>query len=209
VARLLEVVEIKLELSDLEHRSPIHRPATPDGFIELASREAGVHMSGILKPLAVAAKQLKAGSGEWDEEMGEYPLLWALGVAWEEFVATLHPNMDYQPGGVERDGVHMTCDGISELHLEGLGAVPVIEEMKFTFTSSEKPMLEQWMKLQQGKAYCHGYGARHVRWHQCHVRGDYKKFQPRYIRSLVEFTDEEVEKCWRMFVANKSLAVPE
>jgi hypothetical protein len=200
---LLEEVEVKLEFSDLLRRVPITRIATPDGFVEQAKREPGIHMSGILKPLAIAAKKLK--DYEQDEEMGNYPVLWALGVAWEEFVASLYPEMDYQPGGIERDGIHMTCDGISE-HESGQ---PMIEEMKFTFTSSEKPMLDQWMKLCQGKAYCHGYGAQLVRWHQCHVRGDYKSFPPRYKRYLVEFSKQEIELNWRMFCANKALAIPE
>lgn len=199
---ILEEVEIKLEFSDLDRRVQLSRLATPDGFIQQHPRSSGVHMSGILKPLAIAAKVLKPQ--EVLEE--EYPLMWALGVAWEEFVASLYPGMDYQPGEVCVDGIWMTCDGLN--WSEEFGEA-VVEEMKSTYVSSTKPFEDEWMKIAQGKAYCHGYGPRIVRWHSCHLRGDYKSFGPQYWRRTIRFTDEEIDKNWSMFVNNKALGVPE
>jgi len=159
-------------------------------------------MSGILKPLAIAAKQLKPNEQTEDE----YPLMWALGVAWEEFVASLYPSMDWQPGEIIVDGIAMTCDGLN--WLDELGE-SCIEEMKSTFVSSTKPFGEEWQKLMQGKAYCHGYGPRIVRWHSCHLRGDYASFGPRYVRRTVRFTDKEVAQCWQMLVKNRELGIAE
>lgn len=197
---MLEEIELKLELSDMDRRIILPRLATPDGFIQQHPRSAGVHMSGILKPLAVAAKQLKS----YDLEEDEYPLMWALGVAWEEFVASLYETMSYQPGEVIVDGIAMTCDGINWLPQYEENC---IEEMKSTYESSANPI--SWMKQQQGKEYCYGYGPRIVRWHSCHLRGDYKSWKPCYMRRTVRFTDKEVEQTHQMFVKNKALGIPE
>ena len=197
---ILEEVQVTLEFSDMDRRVALPRLAAPDGFVAQAPRSAGVHMSGILKPLAIAAKQLK--SYEQDEE--EYPLMWALGVAWEEFVASLYPTMHYQPGEVTVDEIHMTCDGLNYLPAFD---VECVEECKSTYESSAKPI--SWMKMMQGKAYCYGYGPRVVRWHSCHLRGDYKNWKPSYWRRTIQFTDKEVESCWKMMVANKALGVAE
>jgi len=199
---ILEEVEIKLDYADMDRRIVLPRLATPDGFILQHPRSSGVHMSGILKPLAIAAKQCKAT----DILEDEYPLMWFLGIAWEEAVASLYPTMDYQPGGICVDGIHMTCDGLNWLDEWGEACV---EEMKSTYRSSTFPFKDEWMKLAQGKAYCHGYGPRIVRWHSCHLRGDYKSFGPIYKRRTVRFSDTEIAQNWAMFVKNKSLGVAE
>lgn len=199
---ILEELEIRLEFSDMARRSPLPRLATPDGFIEQLPRSAGVHMSGILKPLAIAAKQLKP----MEQLEEEYPLMWALGVAWEEFVASLYPGMDWQPGELVVDGIAMNADGLNWLDKWDAACV---EEMKSTYRSSTFPFKDEWTKLVQGKAYCYGYGPRIVRWHSCHLRGDYKSFGPSYVRRTIQFTDKEVEQTWNMLVANKELAVAE
>lgn len=212
--RLLEEVQIKLDRLDLHKRLRLSRLSTGKGLLQVAERSKGVHVSGILKPLAVAAKQLKPG--EVLEE--ELPVLWALGIAWEEFVCSLYPDMDYQPGELCRDGVWMTCDGINMLPHIGILAsndtwedVAAIEECKLTFKKEKqgKDFLSEWMWMHQGRAYCAGYGPLLVRWHVCYLRGDYKVFGPTYWRYLVEFSEREVETTWNMLVANKGLAVPE
>ena len=167
-----------------------------------------------MKPLAIACKKLKPG--EILEE--EYPLLWALGCAWEEYCASFYPGMDYQPGGVALNGIHGTADGISLDPKYGT----VVEEFKFTFKgersdlphrlaadSKLKKFSDEWMWQHQGRAYCKLYNAVVVRWHVCHVRGDYKSFGPIYKRYTFEFSKKEVQQTWDMLKGNKELAVPE
>ncbi len=206
--QILEEVEVKLELSDLSRRVLLPRLATPDGFYAQLPRSAGVHMSGVLKPLAIAAKQLKP----YEQLEEEYPLMWALGVAWEEFVASLYPGMDYQPGEVVKGGIAMTCDGLNWLDEWGEAC---IEEMKFTTKlergeteGSVKSFKDEWMWLQQGKAYCYGYGPRIVRWHVLFMIPFFKG-GPKYKRFTVRFTDNDISQAWNMFCANKHAAVPE
>ena len=199
---MLEEVEIKLDYSVMDRRIILPRLATADGFVQQARRTNCVHMSGILKPLAIAAKQLKPNTPDEDE----YPLMWALGVAWEEFVASLYPTMDYQPGEVIIDGIAMTCDGINWLPQYEENC---IEEMKSTYESSTNPI--SWMKQQQA-ARNTATGTGHaftVRWHSCHLRGDYKSWKPCYMRRTVRFSDKEVEQTHQMFVKNIGLAIAE
>lgn len=218
---ILEEVEIKLEFSDMDRRVALPRLAAPDGFVAQHPRSAGVHMSGILKPLAISARKLK----ETEQLEEEYPLLWAMGVAWEEFCASFMSEADYQPGSICKDGIWMTCDAISVPDTiagqPNTECRPVIEEMKYTTKSmrcsfpelakaaNAKLWQDEWMWLMQGKAYCVGYGAQIVRWHVLYSRGDYKVFGPRYVRYTCEFTEQELKQAWQMFVANKALAVPE
>lgn len=220
--KILEEALINLELADFMRRIPLARVASADGTFGAAERTDGVHMSGILRPLAVAAGKLK--EGEKFEE--EYPFLWACGIMWEEFVATLYGNMIYQPGEVIEDGIIMTCDGLNVEDVlpewrEEFGDM-MIEEMKFTFAhdrttdpavhyaNAKRKLFQQecWHYLQQGKAYGRGYGARIVRWHVNHVN-NFDPWGPRYKRYTIGFTQEEIDKTWGMFLANKDTAIPE
>lgn len=216
---LLEEVEIQLDNFDLMRRLPRGQRPAP--------RSKGLHLSGILRPLAIAAKQLRADSSEDLEERAaeeelpveqrKYKLLWAVGLMWEEFAASLYPDMDYQPGEVEKDGVWMTCDGLNVIELPNpeaehlLFCASIVEEFKATYAKVKTgaEFLKDWLKMQQGRGYCAGYGPRLVRWHVLYLRGNYQEFGPVYKRFLVEFSEKEIEMTWRMVKQNKAIGQSE
>lgn len=199
---LLEERVVTLEFADLHARNVVQRPAKPP------ARSKGIHQSGIL--VAIARKVGWLEAGEKDES--EMPIIMALGFAWEEFVFSLFPDIDWQPGEVERDGIFMSADGIGVYEPTG---EPMVEEGKFTLKSIaegeefiKSPKWRMWQH--QGREYCYGYGPRVERWHVCHARGNYKDvFWPTYKQYVVRFSDMECEQTHGMLVKNKHLAVAE
>jgi hypothetical protein len=207
---LLERTEIGLEQLDVANRTLQLKHNKNTGKIEIPARSSGIHMSGILRPLGIAAKELKDWDRDGDGDDKTIPGLWTLGNAWEEYCASLYPDMDYQPGEVECDGIFMTCDGINVI-----GNNAIIEEFKFTTKKPriEQEFLDEWMYMHQGRAYCYGYGDRGsairlVRWHVMHIPG-WKYGPPTYWRYLVEFTEKEIRQTWAMLVNNKDAAEKE
>lgn len=194
--RLLSEESVVFERSDLEKRSPIRRPSLP------LSRAPGAHQSLILQHIAHKIGILKPG--ERSEE--EYPLIWGLGQAWEEWVVSFYPNLKWQPGEKVVDGIAVNCDGISRI-----GGREMLEECKFTFKRERtgEEFLQEWMWMHQGRAYSYVYGPRTVRWHVCYVRGNYKEFGPTYKRYVVQFSEQEVEQTWQMLQRNKEEAMRE
>lgn len=200
---LLEETDIKLDFADLAKRHPVVRPHVNGKSVVQAERAAGVHQSGVLQYIARAIKILKPD--ERDEE--EYPLIWALGQAWEEFAASLYPEMEWQPGEVELNGIWRTCDGLNTADAPWLDidGEPMLEEFKATYkrlrTGAE--FLKEWMWMHQGRGYCSAYQVRLCRWHVFYVKGDYQTFGPVYRRYLVRFTDQEIEQTEAMLVKNR------
>jgi len=203
---------VKLEFEDLAKRvSLLTRPKTPP------TRTPGVHLSGVLAYIAQKIGVLKLG--ERDEY--EFPLLWGLGQAWEEYAASFYPDMDWQPGELTLDGVSMTADGLSldlDSEFDGVPWEPVqviLEEFKFTFkaevdgdTFIKDPRF--WMWRMQAAGYCHGYGPRVARFRVCHVRGDYKTaIMPVYKEYILRYSDREVAQAWMMVQSHKHLAAAE
>lgn len=198
---LLSERVVTLEFADLHKRrqlGPIRRPAAP------LARAPGAHQSDILRYVALKIGQLKPNE-PLEEDM---PLVIALGFAWEEFLFSMLPSADWQPGELERDGIAVNCDGITANDAEY--GEDVLEETKFTFkkTMTGAEFLEkQWMWLHQARAYCWCYGPRIVRWHVCHIRGDYKVFGPVHKQYVVRFSDKECEQTMVMLRNNKEAAM--
>lgn len=187
---------VSIEFSDLLTRTPILRPSRPP------VRAEGAHQSDILA--YVARKVGWLGPDERDED--EYPLVWAVGCAWEEWAASLYPDMEWQPGELTADGISVNADGLTADPLQ-------IEEFKATWKScgvlnpDTLPPADYFLKEKkfqmwqhQGRAYCQLYGPRVVRWHVLHIRSDYKSFGPVYKTYTVEFTDAECQQTWSMLV---------
>lgn len=200
-----EATEIKLERVDLGKRVPIARPVRKGQLVE-PPRFAGIHLSGILRYVALAGGLMRALQ-DLDEE--ELPLRMALGHAWEEFAVSMYPEIDWQPGELIEEGIAMTCDGISSIWAPLPAPAPCLEEFKLTWKKvrSAEEMLDEWYWQQQGRGYCWGYGFNVVRWHCCYVNGDYRGSGPIYMRYLIEFSDSEVEKTGKMLLVNKERAV--
>lgn len=200
---VLEHVIISLTADDLRRRVLIDRTKLN------APRSSGVHLSGVLKYLAYspggALADGKAKSEPCDFEE-TYPTVCACGHMWEEMAVSLYPDMIWQPGQRELDGVTGTPDGIT---YNDLG---VLEEFKFTTKSMRSPE-QVWWWQRQALGYCALTGLNHVRWHVLWAHGGYKgkrwEHLPVYTRTLVRFEDAEIERWWQVVVRNKSKAEKE
>lgn len=199
--QLLEETEIRIEIADLAKRVSLVRPVSQP-------RSKGWHLSGVLKYCAVQAKIMKPGE-PLEEEL---PLMMALGIAWEEFAASLYPDMIWQPGEECRDQVYGTPDGISVMESPpGFDDDWLrLEEFKFTRKKAKHgdDIFKDWMWMQQIRGYLGmssiGLGDTHIaRLHVCYLNGDYKPQEAKYIRYLLCFTQEEIEKTWVMINKNK------
>lgn len=171
-------------------------------------RSSGYHVQEINRYLAIAAGKLK-DTPAGDENFPRfsptfYPLLPALGVAWEDLWASLHMEDEllWQPGEWERDGIYGTPDG---LMIES-GA---IAECKLNY-KKHTPISEQWLYLRQGMAYCAMSGINLVEYHVCWALSDYMRpYKPVYDVTLVEFSEQEIETWFRRMVAVKEKTKPE
>lgn len=191
------------------------------------SRSAGVHLSGILRPLAFTMGFLDK---KWDTEetledlinktpMDEVGLNGnlmriMLGCAVEASIAKqlmVHRvGFVHQPGEFELDGILGTPDGL-ECDEEGYMA----HEIKGTFKSARKAVINQPLWIWQGACYLkmmsEFFHERITRcmFHPFFIRGDYTGIDPLYLPTLVIFEWEEIESYWSVVVAHKHLAVPE
>lgn len=190
-------------------------------------RTAGVHLSGILRPLGfiMGFMDKKWDTGETiedlvtripDDEQGLNGNLMriTLGCSIEDWVAhqltMMRPGFIHQPGEYSLDGILCTPDGI-EFDDEGIMA----HEIKGTFKSSKKPVTEQKMWIWQGACYLRVL-SEHFKekitrcmYHPFYIRGDYSGIDPLYLPQLVIFEWEEILSMWNAVVQNIGVAVPE
>jgi hypothetical protein len=192
-----------------------------------AARTPGVHLSGILRPLAFSSGWIDK---RWDTEDTVDDLITripadevgldgnlmrlVLGMAVEEWIAkqltATRPGFIHQPGEYSLDGILGTPDGL-EADDEGWLA----HEIKGTHKSSRKPVEAQKLWIWQGACYLkmlsEYFHERITRcmFHPFFIRGDYTGIEPKYLPTLVVFEWEEIESYWNVVVEHKHLAVPE
>lgn len=187
-------------------------------------RSPGVHLSGIIRPLAIRLKcfdeedegldSLIARLGsEGTAGGGSSDVLCriAAGLAFEDWIVKQIPGLQYHPGEKCVDGIYMTPDGKEHPTYDGNGAVcypPVIHEFKLTWRSAAKPPPVYWDW--QSASYCRAEGATRAVLHAYHVNGDYKTGRrPMYIKHTRDWEPGEMEGIWRMIVGHRHLATPE
>lgn len=196
---LLSESTVDFQRSDFDRRCRIDRPD------KSAPRTPGIHLSGVLSAVAIEIGVLKPGE-PWEEDM---PLRMVAGHMWEEFAASLYPDMVWQPGEVCQDDVWMTPDGlVSDL----LPQCDGLREFKATWKkvkSGQAELFAEWYWMKQGQGYCKGYGVRHVEWNVFFVNGDYRNSGPIYKKYLVEFSQREIDQTWQMVLNHRHLAVAE
>lgn len=200
--KILEETTVQLERLDLHARSPISRPLNKKGRLAESVRLPGIHLSGILRYIVIESGIMKDYSSLEEEEL---PLRMALGLAWEEFAASLYAEIDWQPGETLYHGIAMNCDGLSPS-----GDGPQLEEFKFTSKkakSADDLIREEWYWIQQGRGYCLGYDCSLVRWHICYVMGDYRGSGPIYKRYLISFSEQELALTSNLLLKNKDRAI--
>jgi hypothetical protein len=192
-----------------------------------APRSPGIHLSGIIRRIAITRGLLKSFEDDEDLDViigrthpdlvGENSrlLLVAWGVAWEEYRARrMGPGFIHQPGEISHDGISMTPDGLEFLPDGSI----LLHEFKATWTSARKPLEEHPMWMWQGAGYLKALSEQYqqpltrVMFHPLFMRGDYSRTGPQwplYRPEIVEFEPEEIQSYWTMIVRNRDYAIPE
>lgn len=203
---LLSEIDVKFERADLERRIVLPRTVGASGLIVPPARSPGLHLSGLLRYVAQKSKITKYIDEILAEDMKFFPLRWAMGQAWEEFAASLYPDMLWQPYELN-DPLIMNCDGLS--YEEPAGEEGLIEEFKFNRSkkySGQDLMKKKWLWMQQGLGYCLGYRTNLVRWH---VLSAFEFPDPVYTKYLIEFSQKELDGMERMIEVNREGAIRE
>lgn len=204
---------IQIDLRALEE----HGPAGSDHLAVLAPpRSGGVHCSSLIRSIAINTGKLKLaekGHGsrfKMDAVIDErdFPLVMAMGMAWEDWLSRQYPDMLYHIGELSLDGISMSPDGVTvDMEMDPTLGMGIVEEFKFTYKSSRKPIEEQWMWLAQVKAYCKALPTLCARLHVLHANGDYDYARPglppQYIVHSLQFTQRELDSNWNMLVKEK------
>lgn len=180
-------------------RVVLPRDVGPDGFIIPPVRRPGLHLSGLLKYVATKSR-ITARLQEIEEE--EFPLRWLMGHAWEEFAASLYPDMVWQPGE-QTEPLIMNADGLT------IGGENIIEEFKFNRSkkySGPNLIGKKWLWMQQGLGMCLGYGTDLVRWH---VLSAFEFPDPIYTKYLIRFSDQEIREMQTIIDVNRESAIKE
>lgn len=196
---LISESEIKIEWTDILGRL---RKVKPKGADE---RSAGVHLSGVIRYALTEAGLLTP-----DEASDEMPLRMAVGMAWEEWAVGLWPELRWQPGERELDGVFGSPDGLSAGG--ALAETDCLEEFKATWKSryNHGDVLKERIWLWQLSGYCKMMGLQYARLHVLWVNGDYRPPSPEYRTYVVGFSQAELDKFWsNVVLANKEFAKPE
>ncbi len=196
--KLIAEKEITLQWSDLNHRVPKTKATS-------GARSGGIHVTGIIRPTLQ-----RAGLMDIYEESDDMPLVVMLGMFFEEGIVTLYPDMIWQPGEVEKDGIVGSPDGLTP-------GPPVtqLEEFKFTRKSQRRgqgdAILGEKLWMWQISGYCHMLGLTQARLHVLWDCGDYKERRfPIYSTYTLGFTEEELARFWKnVILVNKGLATEE
>lgn len=195
--RLLLETDIPIRWTDVDGRTPKEKLGSDE-------RSSGVHLSGIIRYCLDLDKS--------DRDPDFMPLCMALGLAWEAWAVGLFPDVVWQPGEEELDGVYCTCDGISVMEVKGEREV-VLEEWKCTYKSLARygaNILAQTIWIWQLAGMCRVLGLRYARLHILWTNGDYRPPQPKYKTYLIEFSQDELNKFWdNVVLRNKDKATPE
>ena len=197
---LISETDVKLERGDLLRRVPLPRSVSADGFLVPPARTPGLHLSGLLRYVAQKSK-ITAYINDAAED--DLPIRWILGHMFEEYAASLFPDMRWAPDEV-KDPVIMTMDGLSA-ELYGL----LIHEFKFNRAkkySGADLIKKKTVWMWQGMGYCLGHAANRVLWNVMSVM---EWPDPLWTQYLVEFSDKELEGMQRMIDSNRAGAIAE
>lgn len=187
---LLEEHEIKIEWTDILTRRVRKKPKSTE------VRSSGVHLSGVIRHCLTSMGKLTVDEIR-NEEM---PLRMAVGMAWEDWSVGLWPDMIWQPGEKELDGVFGSPDGLSYMGVEQ----PTVEEYKATWKSRRTygNVVESSLWMWQLAGYCKMLKVTRARMHILWVCGDYKLGppSPAYVTYLIDFTQSELDQFWKNIV---------
>lgn len=205
--KVLDITQVSLDRLDFSTMTqhPWQEYEMVDGY---------VGVSTIIRKLAIACGQLTIQ--ERDED--EMPLRMLVGMGWEAMAAQLYPGMRWQPPALKVKGVSLI--GHPDGYSVDVEWGELVEEFKYTALSIRrkggkpdeyKNILDKWMWMSQLMTYIKmrqlvkkSKGVR-GRLHICYAMGNYTKFtlDEVYMRYVVEYTQDELDKNWNMIVNNK------
>lgn len=199
--KLIEKRLIQIEWADIEGRTRHRKPKSA------SIRSSGHHLMQVVRYALQTSGLLKTYTADADEEL--MPLRMAMGMAWEDWCVGLWPDLVWQPGEVELDGVFMTPDGLSELLIYVAHShrdYATVEEYKLTWKSSRRGgnITGEKLWMWQLAGLCKGMNVNYARLHVCYVMGDYKGSGPQYFTYLLHFPQDELDKFWKnIILANR------
>lgn len=214
--RVIERQEIKLQLKDLDAQQQVWK-IKPIPTYE--PRSTGIHVTGLLKYIAMQPGMetlIKNGQLSMEDFEQDFPVRMAVGMAWELWAQALWPEMVWQPGECELDGIAGSPDGYTadvdvKFGSVEVGRYTVLEEFKYTWKSRRNrhnSIVGEWLWIRQMMSYCKMMGLRFARLHVLWSNGewDWKKeggFSPVYNTYLIEFSDQDLDRHWVMMTTNK------
>lgn len=174
-------------------------------------RSAGVHVSSIIRCIALEMKILKAELAE-DLSLTDVReitdpvavLRICIGLAWEEWYLPQLDGVIDHPGEMQLEGIFMTHDGESVdtiLTEKGPRYTSAVHEIKATYKSlrTVADLESQWMWLTQVRAYCKALNTRVAYLHVLFLCGDYQfPITPQLRCWRIEFTQEEIDENWAL-----------
>lgn len=185
-------------------------------------RSSGVHLSGILRAMAVkiGMKGINADddldglidtTGPYEVGTTGQLMRIVIGYAWEDWLGPRIGGAVYHPGEYSLDGIFGSPDAIG---FDQDGS-PVLHEFKATFKSSKTPLTNNLLWVWQAAGYLSMISATHntpcqkAVLHPLYIKGDYSGIDPQYLPVMLEFEREELTSLWNMVVLNKDLAKAE
>jgi len=190
-------------------------PVTLQLPVSRAPRSTGVHVSSIIRCIAVEAKILTIEDREdlslvdvsqqdwWDGLDEVSKLRIAIGLAWEEwYLGQLEDVVDH-PGEMCVEGIYMTHDGESlDLVITERGArhqILAVHEVKATYKSVNTvgDLSGQWMWQAQMMAYCRGLNCLTAYMHTLFLCGDYSwPIRPCLKKWRNDYTQQDIDDNW-------------
>lgn len=187
---------------------------------EDAPRSPGIHLSKIIRNIAVENKALDAkwvedfslvevddGGVWWNSLDPASQLRMSIGMAWEAWYLQTLSHVAPKPGELCIDGIYGTPDGESlDMVATAHGTKPVLclHEIKTTSksTNTVANLETQWLWLAQTKGYCKGMGTLVAYLHVLFLCGDYSyPITPQLKVFKITFTQMEIDDHWEMILS--------
>lgn len=188
-----------------------------------APRSPGVHLSGLIRSMAVeygfldkkwvgdveSLKLVEVGDSEgwWNNLDEDSRIRMSIGLAWEQWYLPQVPGVVHQPGEMHVEGIYMTHDGQSmdmvireEKRRHCVACHEVKTTSKSTNTVGDLNLFnpKNWMWLTQTACYCYGLNTTLAYLHILYLYGDYTRpFRPRLDIWRIQWTEKERNNIFR------------